>query len=852
MEKDFWESGLTTIEAEKRLKQFGPNKLVEARKTSVIRLFFSQFSSPLIYVLLVASLVALLLKDFTDAAVILLAVVMNTFLGFFQEYKAVKGLAALTSMLEPKAIVIRDGQRQEVNADQLVPGDAVILEIGRRVPADGILVKAEDLAINEAILTGESQAVAKKPLKGKELLILSSKDVFEIHNWRRTALVFMGTNVASGIGRMLVHKTGGETSMGKIASSLTSPEIEKTPLQKELAKFSKTLALIVLGASLVILTFGLLTGSNFMDIFPTSVAIAVSAIPEGLVVSLTAILALGMQRILRRKALVRKLVAAETLGGVTVICADKTGTLTEGKMRVVKTDFTDKHLGILSTVLCNDLRDPLEIAMWEWGKQQIKTGQLPGNGTVNLEKIQNRYPRIGSKPFSPDSKLVLTWHQAGNQSRKLFFVSGAPEVVLENTTLTLEDKKNWLIKMDHYAQQGFRLVGFAFKWQDRIEKGLSFNQAKGSQWLGLVIYEDPVREGVAEALKIACNSGIKVKVITGDHLETAKAILKKLGLVDGDLRSEETILGEELEKLTDASLEDQAQKVVLFARTNPQQKLRIVQALQNKGEVVAMTGDGVNDAPALKKADIGIVVSRASDVAKGAADMVLLDDNFATILAAVEEGRGIFENIRKIILYLLSDSFSEMIVVFGAMILGLPLPLKASQILWINLIDDGFPSLALTLEPKEKGLMRLLPRSPKTSLLNGEIKILIALISGVTGLVALAMFSWILRHYGNLAEARTLVFTMLSVTTLFYVFSCRSLRMPYWRLSLWQNPWLILAVVVGFCLQLAAIYLSFFQNFLATHPLGWQQWVWILAVSAAVVMMIEGAKWIFLRNAKVL
>lgn len=848
MDKLVSEKGLSASEAQQRLARYGPNKLAQQKSYSLAKLFFSQLASPLIYVLLFASGVTFLLKDYSDALVILLAVVMNTALGFYQEYKAARSLVALSAMLEPKATVLRDGQRQEIAADQLVPGDLVFLEIGKRIPADGVLVKAKDLAVNEAILNGESQAVVKSALEEKEWDGLAEEKVSS-QDWPKTVLVFMGTDVAAGIGRMVVLATGEETAVGKIAVSLASQGSEKTPLQKKLADFSQLLAIIVAAVSVFILVFGLVTGRSFLEIFPTSVAIAVSAIPEGLVVSLTAILALGMQRILKRKALVRKLVAAETLGGVTVICADKTGTLTEGKMRVVKTEFSDQHLGVLGTVLCNDLRDPLEVAMWEWGKKQIETGRISGNGLTNLEKVQDRYARITSKPFSPEAKLILTLNQIPKQKKKILFISGAPEVVLQNTSLSPKEQKSWLEKINHYGQQGFRLVGFAYKYQSQAQEQLSFTQVKGSQWLGVVVYEDPVREGVSSAFKKALKAGIKIKVITGDHLETAKAVLKKLELVEGDLRPEEIMLGDELEKLSDAVLENQVQRVILFARTNPQQKLRIVQALQNKGEVVAMTGDGVNDAPALKKADVGIVVSRASDVSKETADMVLLDDNFVTILAAVEEGRGIFENIRKVILYLLSDSFAEMILVFGAMLLGLPLPLKASQILWINLIDDGLPSLALTLEPKDKGLMSLPPRDPKTNLLNGEIKTLIGLISGATGLVALVAFAWLFGdHSESLKEARTLVFTILSVTTLFYVFSCRSLKTNLWRSKPWENLWLTLAVAVGFSLQLVAIYVPFFQSFLATTPLDWQQWSWILAISVGVVMMIEGIKWAFLQK----
>jgi len=847
MDKEFLKTGLTLAEVEKRREKFGSNKLAEQRKFSVLKLFFSQFTSPLIYVLFFAALVTFFLRDFNDMAIILLAVVVNTVLGFYQEYKAAKSLEALSAMLESWTEVIREGKRRKIHAEELVPGDVVVLTMGGKIPADGILIKAKDFTANEAVLTGESLPVDKKNLNDQDLGKLL-KEGFS-GKWLKQNQVFMGTSVVSGLGRMIVTEIGDKTKMGEIAVSLSSQEEGKTPLQKQLLHFSKILAILVGVISLIILFAGIITGKAFAEIFPTSVAIAVAAIPEGLVVTLTVILALGMQRILKRKALVRKLLAAETLGGVTVICADKTGTLTQGKMQVVQTEFEDKTLGILGVLLCNDLRDPLEVAMWDWGKEKLKGLKQTVSNTKSVEEILKIYARLNSKPFSPESKLILTLHKSPKKKKNLLFISGAPEVVLANCQLSPAKRKEWKKTFAQYGREGLRLVGLAHKFTGEGKKEVGYKDAREAEWLGIVVFEDPVRRGITEAFRTTQKAGIKIKVITGDYLETAKAVLHKLHILDGQLKPEQMMLGEELEKLSPEALKNKVNQIVLFARTSPQQKLRIVQALQERGEVVAMTGDGVNDAPALKKADVGIVVSTASDVSKETADMVLLDDNFSTIVDAVEEGRGIFDNIRKVILYLLSDSFSEVILVLGSIILGIPLPLTAAQILWINLITDGFPSLALTAEPKDKDLMSAKPRSPKDHLMDAEVKVLISVISIVTGLMTLFVFIWLFKeNLMPLEKMRTIIFAMLGVDSLIYVFSCRSLRRPIWHDNFFKNPWLLAAVAGGFGLQLIALYIPFFQNFLGTMALSWREWGWTMLAAAIVIVIIEGIKWGFLHQ----
>jgi len=815
MVKEPW--GLTSDEVLKRLEKYGRNRLKEKKQVSWFKVLLSQFKSPLIYILVLAAGVTVVVGDAVDAMVIGTAVVLNTILGFYQEMKAERSLEALSKMLTPKAKVIRDGERRMVEAEEVVPGDICVLELGERVPADGKIVDSNSFSVSEAILTGESVPVRKG--KGKE--------------------VFMGTTVSSGWSLMEVVKTGDKTAVGKIADSLMTTEEEPTPLQKQIGAFSKKLAIMVGGVCLVVMIVGLLVGDPFIEMFTTAVALAVSAIPEGLAVSLTVILALGMQRIFKRKSLVRKLLAAETLGSVTVICTDKTGTLTEGKMRVVKGVMEGEKRLIQVAILGNNLEGPLEIGMMEWAEEGFK--EL-GKEVRDIKDLMMKYPKLQEIPFDPKNKYKASVHKL-NGKKNLLIVVGAPEVVIARSNLKGKEKERWLKKIEEEAKKGLRLLGVSYKEVDK--KKINDKEIKNLDCVGYLAFEDPIREGVKESLQEARKAGIQVKVITGDYKVTAETVMNQLGLTGGELKEKEIMEGYELEKMSHEEFKKKVKEVVLFARTNPEQKLKIVTALQDLGEVVAMTGDGVNDAPAVKKADIGIVVDDASAVAKETADMVLMDSNFATIVAAVEEGRGIFANLRKIILYLLSDSFSEVILVLGSMIVGLPLPISAAQILWINLVDDGLPDFALTLEPKQKDLMREKPLGHKRELLDMEIKWLIGLISLVTGCLSLGLFWWYLRTTGDMALARTVVFATLGIDSLLYVFSCKSLKEPLWQEHWMNNKWLLGAVGIGGSLQMLAIYLPGLQRLLKTVSLGMNEWLVVFLTNLLVIVMIEAVKWRF-------
>lgn len=795
MEKN---SGLTQKEAEKRLKTEGLNEIRRQKRVGDWQLMLAQIKSPLIYVLLGAMVITgPILKDLEDTVIIGMAVVFNTILGFFQERKANRALEALAAVLTPKARVKRDGQWQEIEASQIVVGDLVRLEMGSKIPADGRVMKADALSCNEAVLTGESAAVEKfsgsntnsSPSRSGLKAVASRTDLSK---------VFMGTVVASGIGEMIVEQTGSQTEFGRIAESLQETKEPATPLQRQINKLAKALTWIVVIVSLGVAGVGLSTGMGLQEIFPVAVALAVAAIPEGLAVALTVILAIGMQRILKQKALVRKLMAAETLGGVSVICCDKTGTLTEGKMRVVKALTDNEPLLRQAAAWCNDMRDPLEIAMMEWVRRDS-----------DMVSQLHSYTRLDSLPFDHKYNYIAVLHPG------LLFVSGAPEEILKKCKMQSEKRKIILKQFDKEAKLGHRLVGFAYKQCHSVT--VSRKDIQGLQWLGVLVYEDPVREGVKEALSRARKAGIKIKMITGDYQFTAEAVASKLGIDKKDV----------------------------YSRIKPEQKLKIVEDLQAQGEVVAMTGDGVNDAPALKKADIGIVVAEASDVAKETADMVLLDNNFATILEAVAEGRLIRDNLKKVMLYLLADSFGAIVIIVLSLLFRTPLAITAGMILWINLISDGFPNLALTVEPAEANLLLRKADKRKNWLIDKQMLLLIGLISLASAATAFAAFWYYWRSGYGLGYAQTIAFALLGLNTLAYVWSARNLHLPLWKVKWNQNKWLIAAVLAGLGLQLTGLYSGFGQRLLGTVAIDWNEWLVIGLGSLLMIVIVEGVKWVY-------
>ncbi len=816
-------TGLTNIEVEKKRQEWGFNELPQKPPPSQLLILLDQFKNPLIYILILAAIITIFLRDFKDTIIIFLAVIINTFLGFLQENRAQKAIFALQKILTPYTHVIRNGEMIKIPAKELVVGDLVILNTGEKVPADGRLLAAVELSVDESILTGEAVPVIKD-------LSLKEKNVY------------MGTTVLTGRGEMEVIAIGSSTKLGAIATSLSDTKETETPLQKRIDSLAKALAIIIGILSVLILATGLVAGRSFGEMFITSVALAVAAIPEGLVVTFTVILAVGMQRIYKRKALVRRLLAAETLGSVTVICTDKTGTLTEGKFKVVSWDVHKEDVAIKTAVLCNNLADPEEKALWEF---------VVSKDHFDPQKIREENPRIGEIPFSSKLKFMITLNRIPNSNphhvTQIIFVKGAPETVLKMCEISSPLKKSWEEKIRRWANKGERVIGMAYKQVDN-PRIVIHNELKGLNFLGLVGFSDSPRKEAKDVLRIASEAGIKIKVLTGDFRVTAEAVLRHLGI---EVRPDEIMEGEELKHLTLQELKSCVSKIRLFSRIDPSEKLRIVSALQENGEVVALIGDGVNDAPALKKAEVGVVVGEASEVAKETADIVLLDSNLGTLIAAIEEGRKIFSNLRKVVTYLLADAFSEVGLVIGAILLSiflktpLPLPLTAAQILWINLISDGFPSLALAVDPKEGNIMVKSPRQPQEAIINLPIKVIISVVSIFSSLGSLFIFTYFFQMDNNLVMARSLTFGALGFTSLLYVFSCRSLSRPFFKISPLENAYLLLAVAGGLFLQVIPFYAPFLQDFLEIAPLGFHEWGIIIVFGFLVVLSVESVKILF-------
>lgn len=799
---------LSSQKAKEQLERYGSNTLTEKKPPSAMHLFIHQFKSPLIYILITASILTLILKDFTDTIVILLAIILNAGFGFFQEIKAQRALWALKNILAPQAKVIRDSIVHTVDARILVPEDVIIVSNGDRIPADGTVLSAVDFYVNEAIVTGESQPVQKTP-DGEQNFVI------------------MATTVSSGRATIRITETGMHTRVGTIAETLSGSVENESPLQHEIRRLAKSLAYIVIVLTSTLFFAGVLAGQDVTAMFATSVAMAVSSVPEGMAVSLTVILAVGMQKILKHKAIVRKLVSAETLGSVTTICIDKTGTLTEGVMQVVKSKIFDKKLAIYTAVLANNLNDPIEFALWDWARSQ---------DNFDPQTVVDSFERTAELPFNSSYKYMAV---AANNSA---WVKGAPEILLDKCTLSSLDRKHWLDLIETYGKEGLRVLGFAVK--TKHIGTLTHESLSQMKFIGIVGISDPLRTGTKEAIHITRQAGIEIKVITGDYRATSESIMSQLDIPIKNPQTE-VMEGSELENISFDDLVLRIRHITLFYRVTPHQKLKIVQALQKSGETVAMTGDGVNDALAIKSADIGIVVAHASDIAKETADMILLDSNFRTITYAIEEGRAMFQNIRKVILYLLSDAFEEMFLVTGSIVLGLPLPLTAAQILWVNIVADGFPSAALAFEPKDTNLMLQKPRSKGTAIVDPHLRSLIALISMSGGLFALAVFIWAYQSTGNITYAQTLTFTIVSTSSLLYVFSCRSLDKFIFKVSPLNNPSLIGAVILGFLLQISAIYHPWMQTLFHTTPLNLFDWSIVFIIGTSIIVLIESTKFLY-------
>jgi len=799
-------SGLTDTEVLTKRKQHGENRLPVEKSTPAWAILLSQVKSPLVYIILVAALVSLAAKEYSDCAIILAVVVIDVILGFVQEYQAQKTYTALKGLLKPTTTVLREGERREVEIWELVPGDLVLLNAGEKVPGDGQLLESIKLVVDEAILTGESEPVNKA---------IDEK-------------TFMGTTVLTGRGLMQTLRTGPATELGQIATSLQEHIEEDTPLQKRLKTFSKTLTWIVAGFTMVILTTGLLMGTKFLDMLRTSIILAIAAVPEGLLIAVTVILVLGMRKILKRNGLVKRLLAVETLGSVTVICTDKTGTLTEGRMRVSKAEFLDPERALQTMVLCNDLEGPVDIAMWEHALQTMNS---------DPQQMVAQSKRLEEELFTSETKYMIT-AITGNmfQGQDFNFLKGAPEIVMGMCMIAPEQKARFLALVDQWAGEGLRMIGLACRPLGKLD------DYSGYTWVGLAGMEDPVREGVLEAIRVAQTAGIQVKMITGDYRLTAEHIARNTGLMQS---GDQSLEGPEVAALSDERLQECVRTTSVFARIRPQDKLRIIKALQANGEITAMIGDGVNDAPALQRANIGVVVGSATDVAKETADLILLDNNFRTIVAAIEEGRIIFQNIRKVVAYTLSNSFAEVLTIFISMILGWPAPLIVAQILWIHLICDGPSDIVLGFEPKEHGIMDEKPKSLKEPILNHLGLSLIGVISISSALAVLFLFHHLYSTHGNAVEGRSIVFASFAVNSMVYIFAYRSMRLPLFRMhKLSANMPLVWAVLAGLAMAVLPFLIPGLRDLLGLVQMTVWEWLEVVGIALGLLAVVEVGKWI--------
>ncbi len=865
--------GLSTKEAAKRLAKGSLNKLPESKKWSPVLSFIRQFKSPLVYILLAAGIISWFLKEYVDTQVILAAVLINAIVGFIQENKANKTLEQLKKISVFRAIVRRDGVDQEIDGLSLVPGDILILRAGDKVPADARVFATIDLEVNEAVLTGESLPVFKNSKSVAKDLALAD----------RKSMVYAGTYIVGGSGQAVVVSSGRQTEFGQLADLISKTESEQTPLQKKLGDLSRLIGEIVIMLALLIMVIGAWQKRDFFEIFITAVAVSVAAIPEGLTMAITVILVLGMSQILKRRALVRKLMAAETLGSITVICSDKTGTLTEGKVRLANiiiidsqdfklADFDFKNnkyesssifMALEIGLLCNNavgenlnsdlaeekiIGSPLETAL-------VLAGRELG---FSRQKLLQASPKLAEKPFSSQDKFMITLHQ--KDEHFIAYEKGAPEKLLHKSShfwengashvLDSKERQKLNYEYEKLTSQGLRVLGVAFKKIDKLPWLLSSENKDWSLidteliFVGFLAFKDPLRSDARETIKNCLASGIRPIIITGDHPLTAYAIFKEIGL---DGRAEDVLDGPALDKLSDEELKKAVRHYSLFARVTPHHKLRIIRALKSGGEVVAMTGDGLNDAPALKAADIGLSLGTATEVAKSAADIILLDDNFSVIVAAIKEGRIIFENIRKSITYLLSDSFSEIVLIIGSIWFNAPLALLPTQILWLNIVNDCLPNFSLSFERSDENVP--LKRAKKTSgLIDAQMATIIFVWGLIRDLGILGLFVYLfytMPVYGlNLAILRTLFFAILAFKSLLSVFSLRSFYQPLWRLP--NNNWYLNgAVILGVILMIGAIYLPGFQRLLNTQALPWLAWLIILGIAIINIMAVEFIKYLF-------
>ncbi len=799
-------TGLNDSEVLTNREKFGVNILPAERTLTWIDILISQFKSPLIALQLIVGFVSLLIGEVTDFILIEAVLVLNVLMGFVQEFTANKNFVALKALMAPKAIVIRNSQRLTIPASELVVKDLIVLGSGDKIPADSTIIESQKLLVREAILTGESEAIAKEAKQDNKL--------------------FLGTDILSGKAIAQVTAVGKDTELGKIGKSIATMKAVKTPLQKALEIFSFRLGLIVFVICVLLLVIGIAMGQDVGYMIQLAVVLAIAGIPEGLPIAVTVILSLGAKRILKRHGLVKNLLSVETLGSTTVLCLDKTGTLTEGIMTIVHSSLKNPNRAIDAMLLTNEQRTNIEVALWNY---------LTLTYRKEFFERKSNFKKLHDEPFSSERKYSLAVGKFQDGTRT--YITGAPDIVSLFCEMSELEQKSFESELKELTAQGLRLIAYATK------EGSHTELREGFTFEGFIGIADPLRKEVKTLLETSKRAGLSIKIITGDHKLTAEKLIRDVGI---DLKSSEIIEGKDIDQLSDEELRQRITTLILFARVTPQHKLRIVEALQSRKEVVAMTGDGVNDAQALKKADIGIVMGTSSDVAKDAGDLILLKNDFHVILHAIEEGRLLFKNVKKTIAYVLSNSFAEIILLFGAMVVGLPAPLTIAQLLWQHIICDGPLDIVLGFEPKEENLMNKRTANEvrnNKQVLDTEMYLLVGGISSLIGIVGLLVFAYFKETTGDVAFAQTITFATIGAVDAIYLFAFKSLDKSILSIKhLLNNMWLNLGSIYGVGLLLIALYFPPIANLLGTQRLPLQYLILPLGLALMTLLWVEFVK----------
>lgn len=868
-ELDASEHGLSSEKVAERLARLGHNVLAEQESISRLKILLHQFTSPLIYILLIAAVVTLLLGEYIDTGVIIAVVLLNAVIGYLQEFKAEESVRALKQLLVAKARVVRDGHEKDIPGSDLVPGDIVLLASGSRVPADMRLLHTIETRIDEAMLTGESLPVEKgSALIDEQNLALADQ----------TNMAFMGTAVVNGRAKGVVTATAAATVLGRIAGEVKDIGMVKAPIQEKIDRFARLVGIIVMAASAALFGVGLLLGESIRQMFMVAVAAAVAAIPEGLPIVVTIAMAVGVSRMAKHNAIVRKLAAVETLGSTTVVCSDKTGTLTRNEMTVTRL-FAEGHVYSVSGVGygpegeissgAENFRDDCPIALQqllrigmlcnessvyeEEGRYKIDGDPTEGALIVSASKAgmihedeKDRYPQLAMIPFESERGFMATLHE--HEGKKLIFVKGAPERVVEMCAAGF-DREEILARAHAFAEQGLRVLAFAWKEAPPEQDELIHHDVEqGLHFVGLQGMIDPPRTEVIEAVKGCKRAGMRVVMITGDHAVTAGAIGRELGIIEGEAA---VLTGRELEQISDDELFARVRQVSVYARVAPEHKLRITRQLIRHGEIVAMTGDGVNDAPALKAAHIGISMGiTGTDVAKEASDMVLTDDNFASIFSAVREGRIVFDNLRKVVFFLIPTGVASIISIIGAMILNVPVPYLAAQLLWINLVTNGLQDVALAFEPGDKRILERPPRDPGEGIMSRLLVERTILVGLVISIGIVWNYVTALREGASIENARTVAVTTMVFFQFCQAWNSRSEYESIFRINPLGNPFLFYSMIAACMAQLAFIYAPPLQWIFRTEALNGIEWVRIILVSFTVIVVVEIDKWLRRRARK--